>query len=62
MTRVAAKRGVKLTSRSRPLKPKDLAEFDYVIGRTGIAAQEQAGQGLGTLGLLGLRCFQRVDS
>lgn len=28
----AKKRGIKLTSRSRPLKPTDLAGFDYVIG------------------------------
>ncbi|KAL4458020.1 hypothetical protein ABPG75_012885 [Micractinium tetrahymenae] len=32
MTATARSRGVTLTSRSRPLTPSDLAEFDYVIG------------------------------
>lgn len=32
MTTVASARGVKLTSRSRPLKPEDLEEFDMIIG------------------------------
>lgn len=29
---VAVKRGVRLTSRSRPLTPADLNRFDYIIG------------------------------
>jgi len=32
MTTVASARGVKLTSRSRPLKPTDLEEFDMIVG------------------------------
>ncbi|PRW18373.1 low molecular weight phosphotyrosine phosphatase [Chlorella sorokiniana] len=32
MTATARKRGVNLTSRSRPLRPQDLTEFDYIIG------------------------------
>mmetsp|Transcript_18336 Transcript_18336/g.54705 ORF Transcript_18336/g.54705 Transcript_18336/m.54705 type:complete len:271 (-) Transcript_18336:95-907(-) len=32
MTVTAAKRGVKLTSRSRPLQPVDLSRFQYIIG------------------------------
>lgn len=32
MLRTAAARGVKLTSFSRPLKPRDLSRFDYIIG------------------------------
>lgn len=32
MMRVAAKRGVKLTSRSRPLTPDDLTDFDLILG------------------------------
>jgi len=32
MTEVAARRGVHLTSKSRPLKPDDLNRFDYIIG------------------------------
>lgn len=32
MTATAQARGVTLTSRSRPLTPADLAEFDFVIG------------------------------
>lgn len=32
MRAAASGRGVKLTSRSRPLKPADLAEFDYIVG------------------------------
>eukprot|EP00232_Nephroselmis_pyriformis_P016817 CAMPEP_0182881594 /NCGR_PEP_ID=MMETSP0034_2-20130328/17265_1 /TAXON_ID=156128 /ORGANISM="Nephroselmis pyriformis, Strain CCMP717" /LENGTH=268 /DNA_ID=CAMNT_0025014629 /DNA_START=6 /DNA_END=812 /DNA_ORIENTATION=- len=32
MTSTAAKRGVKLTSKSRPLKPEDFDRFDYVVG------------------------------
>eukprot|EP00667_Euglena_gracilis_P016302 EG_transcript_17041 len=35
MTKAAAARGVKLTSRSRPLQPEDLAAFDFVIGMDG---------------------------
>lgn len=31
MTEAAAKRGVKLTSRSRPLTPEDLQTFDYIV-------------------------------
>ena len=29
---IAQKRGVVLTSRSRPLRPVDLSRFDYIIG------------------------------
>ena len=32
MTRVAATRGVQLTSASRPLTPQDLEEMDYILG------------------------------
>lgn len=32
MTQAASKRGVLLTSRSRPLASADLAAFDYIIG------------------------------
>ena len=32
MTRAAAARGVKLTSRSRPLRPADFSRFDYIVG------------------------------
>ena len=32
MTAAAAKRQVTLTSRSRPLRPGDLARFDYIVG------------------------------
>eukprot|EP00775_Hariotina_reticulata_P004397 gene4397-4650_t len=32
MTAAAIKRGVKLTSTSRPLQPADLSRFDYIIG------------------------------
>ena len=32
MTEAASKRGVVLTSRSRPLEPSDLATFDYLVG------------------------------
>ena len=32
MTEAASKRGVVLTSRSRPLEPSDLASFDYLVG------------------------------
>jgi protein-tyrosine-phosphatase len=32
MTAAAIKRGVCLTSRSRPLRPDDLQRFDYIIG------------------------------
>lgn len=32
MTATAMKRGVILTSRSRPLDPVDLTRFDYIIG------------------------------
>jgi protein-tyrosine phosphatase len=35
MTAAAAKRGISLTSRSRPLKPADLAAFDCVVGMDG---------------------------
>lgn len=31
MTAAAAKRGVKLTSRSRPLQPQDLRRFQYIL-------------------------------
>eukprot|EP00892_Ulva_mutabilis_P011207 jgi/Ulvmu1/8459/UM043_0039.1 len=32
MTKAASARGVKLTSKSRPLRPADLEEFDYIVG------------------------------
>lgn len=32
MTEAASKRGVVLTSRSRPLEPSDLTTFDYLVG------------------------------
>eukprot|EP00887_Chlorella_sp_A99_P001503 scaffold8.g1503.t1 len=32
MTAAAAARGVRLTSRSRPLRPSDFARFDAIIG------------------------------
>jgi hypothetical protein len=32
----AIKRGVKLTSTSRPLQPSDLNRFDYIIGERGV--------------------------
>jgi protein-tyrosine-phosphatase len=32
MTAAAAKRGVRLTSRSRPLAPADFKRFKYIIG------------------------------
>ncbi|MEW5298283.1 MAG: hypothetical protein WDW36_001425 [Sanguina aurantia] len=32
MTAVASKRGILLTSRSRPLVPTDFAAFDYIVG------------------------------
>ena len=32
MTEAASKRGVVLTSRSRPLEASDLATFDYLVG------------------------------
>ena len=32
MAAAAIERGVRLTSRSRPLQPADLAKFDYIIG------------------------------
>lgn len=32
MQRVASARGYKLTSRSRPLRPEDFAEFDVIVG------------------------------
>lgn len=32
MTQVAAARGVRLTSKSRPLRPTDLSEFDVILG------------------------------
>lgn len=32
MTAAAVKRGVRLTSRSRPLKPEDFKRFKYIIG------------------------------
>ena len=28
----AVKRGINITSRSRPLKPQDLHNFDYILG------------------------------
>lgn len=44
MTRAAVGRGVRLTSRSRPLKPSDLSEFDYILGMdaSNIAAIKRA--------------------
>lgn len=46
MTRVAATRGVKLTSLSRPLTPKDLEDSDLIIGMdaANLAAIRRAGQ------------------
>eukprot|EP00668_Euglena_longa_P017444 GGOE01021849.1.p1 GENE.GGOE01021849.1~~GGOE01021849.1.p1 ORF type:complete len:208 (+),score=40.66 GGOE01021849.1:42-626(+) len=32
MQKAAAERGIRLTSRSRPLRPADLDNFDYIIG------------------------------
>jgi protein-tyrosine-phosphatase len=32
MTAAASRRGVLLTSKSRPLRPADLHHFDYIIG------------------------------
>jgi protein-tyrosine phosphatase len=32
MTAAAIKRGVRLTSRSRPLRPEDFRRFQYVVG------------------------------
>eukprot|EP00667_Euglena_gracilis_P016430 EG_transcript_17183 len=32
MQKAAAERGIRLTSRSRPLRPQDLEHFDYIIG------------------------------
>ena len=32
MTEAARERSITLTSRSRPLTPQDLADFDYIIG------------------------------
>lgn len=32
MTQAASRRGVKLTSKSRPLRPQDLSEFEYIVG------------------------------
>ena len=32
MTQAASKRGVKLTSKSRPLRPQDLSEYQYIVG------------------------------
>ena len=41
----AKKRGVILTSRSRPLRPLDLSQFDYIIGMDpkNISAMTEAG-------------------
>ncbi|KAG7670167.1 hypothetical protein Ndes2526B_g06569 [Nannochloris sp. 'desiccata'] len=46
MTRVAATRGVKLTSLSRPLTPEDLEDSDLIIGMdaANLAAIRRAGQ------------------
>ena len=46
MTRVAATRGVKLTSLSRPLTPKDLEESDLILGMdaANLTAIHRAGQ------------------
>jgi protein-tyrosine phosphatase len=32
MARAAQKRGINLTSKSRPLRPDDLQRFDYIVG------------------------------
>ena len=32
MIAAAAKRGIQITSRSRPLVPQDLATFDHIVG------------------------------
>lgn len=44
MTAAASVRGIRLTSQSRPLKPEDLVEFDYIIGmdESNIAAIQRA--------------------
>eukprot|EP00798_Chlamydomonas_sp_ICE-L_P022263 gene22263-29335_t len=44
MTATAKKRGVYLTSRSRPLNPLDLSRFDYILGmdRNNMAAMQVA--------------------
>jgi hypothetical protein len=34
MTAAASRRGVVLTSRSRPLQPLDLSHFQYIIGKS----------------------------
>lgn len=46
MTRVAASRGVGLTSRSRPLTPTDLRDMDIILGMddSNLAAIRRAGQ------------------
>lgn len=52
MRAAATKRGINITSTSRPLKPADLTRFDYVIGMDyenaaaiQVAADYWAGQG-----------------
>jgi protein-tyrosine phosphatase len=54
MTSVAAKRGVRLTSRSRPLRPDDLLEFDLILGMdsSNIAAIEKAARHWEETGLI----------
>lgn len=32
MTQAASARGIRLTSKSRPLNPEDLTDYDYIIG------------------------------
>jgi len=46
MTQVAQARGIRLTSRSRPLVPEDLANFDIILGmdESNVNAIRQAGK------------------
>lgn len=54
MTSIASKRGVKLTSRSRPLRPSDLLEFDLILGMdsSNLAAIQRAAMHWEQTGLL----------
>lgn len=46
MSATARSRGITLTSRSRPLNPADLAEFDYIVGMdaSNVAAIQRAAE------------------
>ena len=46
MLAAAAKRGVRLTSRSRPLRPEDMTTFDYILGENIWLLHLQAGREL----------------